>query len=108
MAQLLAPRVDRIELISSFRLGTSSNAFYVSQFEITNRVSLAAALAKFHGQRAATPAASFAREPRGNSVLPMMRHSIPADSSMGAASGIQKNTTRQPRCFSSAAKAHIG
>lgn len=57
--RLLGPKVDKIEAIGSFRLGTSSNTFYVSQFEVTNRTGFPSVFAKFQQQRTAIPASAL-------------------------------------------------
>ncbi len=67
-ARLLGPNVDKIEPIASFRLGASSNTFYVSQFEVTNRIGFPAAFAKYQGQSSAIPAAALPSTIEGDSI----------------------------------------
>ncbi len=59
MLEHLAPKVEKLELVGSFRLGTGSKAFTVAQFEATNRISVAAPFTKFKRTELTVPAAAL-------------------------------------------------
>ncbi len=55
----LAPKVEKLELIGSFRLGKGNSAFTVAQFEASNRISVPSQFAKFKRKELRIPAASL-------------------------------------------------